>query len=55
MYRIVYWNGICVGEKWFDVDKDLLVFSLANPRLKILEWKKYDSKEDARPLNTFTY
>ena len=55
MYRYVYKDGMMIFEKWFDDDKDMLEFALSCPRFITLEWKKYDRKEDARPLETFPY
>ncbi len=53
MFRIVYFDGISIRDIWFATDKEQLKFSTANRRYKILEWKKYERKEDARPLETF--
>lgn len=54
MFRIVYWDGIAVRDIWFDTDKEQLLFSNSNRKYKILEWKKYESRQDAKPLNAFT-
>ena len=53
MFRIVYWDGISIKDKWFETDKEQLKFALTNPRFKIYEWKKYDNREDARSLESF--
>lgn len=55
VFRVVYFNGITVKDIWFETDRGPLDFSKANPSFKILEWKKYEQKEDARPLANFTW
>jgi hypothetical protein len=53
MFRIVYWDGIVIKEKWFETDKEQLEFSKSNRKFKILEWKKYECRENARSLESF--
>lgn len=42
-----------IEEKWFNNDRELLLYSKQNPYFQTLEWKKYERKEDARPLEDF--
>lgn len=53
MFRIVYYDGIGVRDIWFETDREQLKFSLTNNSYKILEWKKYENREDAKPLSSF--
>lgn len=53
MFRVVYFDGISVKDVWFETDREALKFSTLNLRYKILEWKKYDNKASARPLETY--
>jgi len=53
MVRIVYIENNYFREKWFDSNKEALRYTLTNPRLYVSEWKQYDKREDARPLDQF--
>jgi len=53
MVRIVYIENNKFSEKWFDSSKEALEFTLTNSRLQVSEWKYYDKREDAKPIESY--